>query len=87
MQNNSVINQFDFESRKRRESDQDNVYESVQDEDQIFGQLQLECHGVQGDHEVSWYTDNSIVGLINGSVNCDGDRFNRQEITSNYSSR
>ena len=62
------------------------MYEAVP-EVEFLGNLRLDCNGVQGDHIVSWYTDNSLVGLPDGRVNCDPERLNRQDIKSNYSSR
>ena len=50
------------------------------------GFLEVDCVGVQGDNMVLWSTDNEIVGDDDGVVNCDPVRFNRQLITSNYSS-
>ena len=83
--NNTVINRFTFPSFDKREADPDVAYEAPL-EFNSDGSAILECTGVQGDHEVIWSTDNTVVGNFDSVVNCDTDRPNHQELDSNYSS-
>ena len=82
--NNTVINHFMVASFKR-EADFDASYEApLESRSDEF--LSVLCSGVQGDHQVLWTTDNTVVGNPDGVVNCD-PRANTQVILSNYTAR
>jgi len=85
--NNTVINHFRIPAHRREAPDSDSVYEAPLDVGVVDGILFVLCSGTQGDHQVSWSTNNSVVGNSDGTVNCDWFRRNRQQIFSNYSSR
>lgn len=84
--NNTVINSFMLPSFfDKREADNNAEYETPEEgESDQF--LEVECSGVQGDHEVIWSTDNTVVGNPDGVVNCDS-RQNSQMVLTNYTSR
>lgn len=86
IQNNTVINRFTLPSKREADST-DYVYEApLLGEDHVPGRLRVTCSGVQGDHNVTWQTDNTVVGTPDGTVNCDPLRLNRQLPLTNYSS-
>lgn len=49
--------------------------------------LELDCFGVQGDHQPVWFTDASSLMDYRGAVIQDQLSLNSQQITSNYSTR
>ncbi len=83
MLNNTVINRFARQLSKREVDSEDYLAPLGE----TIGRLSLDCTGVQGSHRVMWTTDNDIIGNSDGLVNCDDERRNRQDISSNYSSQ
>lgn len=77
--NNTVVNIF-------RDLSVDYVFEAPPMDVSDGDSLSVDCTGVQGHHQVIWFTDNEAVGNDAGEVNSEL-MSNSQQVLSNYSSR